>query len=150
MFHGVCDLSFRQTHRASCRVSETCWNIKTATLNNIMRCWCHCFSDLFNRRICFGITSMCQNYREWKPRHTLLCKSLERVRFNFFHQGCIYLIENTVKTVIMWNIITIWNNCFLFEYIIYLCDGKAEFSAATTPVFSVTWTILPSSKYSAG
>ncbi len=47
--------------------------------------------------------------------------------FYFFHQGCIYLIENTVKTVIMWNIITIWNNCFLFEYIIYLYDAKLNF-----------------------
>ncbi len=37
---------------------------------------------------------------------------------SYAHQGCIYLIKNTVKTVILWNIITIQNNCFLFEYIL--------------------------------
>ncbi len=26
---------------------------------------------------------------------------------SYAHQGCIYLIKNTVKTVILWNIITI-------------------------------------------
>ncbi len=26
---------------------------------------------------------------------------------NLVHQGCIYLIKNTIKTIIMWNIITI-------------------------------------------
>jgi len=31
--------------------------------------------------------------------------------------GCIYLIKNTIKTVILCTIITIWNNCFLFYYI---------------------------------
>ncbi len=29
------------------------------------------------------------------------------------HQGWIYLIENTVKTVILWDIIAIWMNYFL-------------------------------------
>ncbi len=29
------------------------------------------------------------------------------------HQGCIYLIKNTVKTPILWNIIKIKNNHFL-------------------------------------
>ncbi len=39
--------------------------------------------------------------------------------------------------VILWNIITIVNNCFVFSIflnVIYSCDGKAELSA----VFSVT------------
>ncbi len=39
----------------------------------------------------------------------------------------------TVKTVILWNIITIYNNSFLFKYIlnvIYSCEGKAEFSTS--------------------
>ncbi len=45
------------------------------------------------------------------------------------HQGCIYLIKNTVKTVKLWNIITIWNNCFLLENIF----------SFITPIFSVTW-----------
>ncbi len=30
------------------------------------------------------------------------------------HQGCIYLFKNTVKTVILWNIIIILNSYFLF------------------------------------
>ncbi len=33
-----------------------------------------------------------------------------------FHlnKGCIYLITNTLRAVILWNIITIYNKCFLF------------------------------------
>ncbi len=48
------------------------------------------------------------------------------------HQGCIYLIKNTIKTVILWNIITMYNKCFLCEYIVK-CNlflwCKAEFSS---------------------
>jgi len=34
-------------------------------------------------------------------------------------------------------VIAIENNCFLFIYILmYSCGGKAEFSAAITPVFT--------------
>ncbi len=47
------------------------------------------------------------------------------------HQGCIYLIKNTVKTLILWN--TIYNSWFLFECIVK-CNlflwCKAEFSAS--------------------
>ncbi len=40
--------------------------------------------------------------------------------------------QNTVKTVILWNIIIIIiNNYFIFEYILK-CDSKAEFSAQET------------------
>ncbi len=47
------------------------------------------------------------------------------------HQGCIYLNKNTVKTV-MWNIITILNNCFLCEYVkmYFISVIKAVFSAS--------------------
>ncbi len=31
-------------------------------------------------------------------------------------QGCIYLFKNTIKAVILLNIITILNNCFLLIY----------------------------------
>ncbi len=48
-----------------------------------------------------------------------------------------YLIKHTVKTVTLWNSIAI---TFLFIlHVMYSCDAKAEFSAAITPVFSVTW-----------
>ncbi len=50
--------------------------------------------------------------------------------------------KNTVKILILWNIITIQNNCFLFLYIfnsVYFCDGKVEFSSVITPVFNVKW-----------
>ncbi len=30
------------------------------------------------------------------------------------HQGCIYLINNTVKTQILWYVIIVSNNSFLF------------------------------------
>ncbi len=30
------------------------------------------------------------------------------------HEGQIYLLKNTVKTVILWNIIIIWINCIVF------------------------------------
>ncbi len=56
------------------------------------------------------------------------------------HQRCIYLVRNTVQTVILWNNIIILNNYILIYFnVIYSCDCKAEFSAAITPVFSVTW-----------
>ncbi len=43
------------------------------------------------------------------------------------------------KTVIVWNIIAIKNNWFVFYYtVMESCDGNAEFSAAITPVFNVT------------
>ncbi len=32
----------------------------------------------------------------------MFCKDV-----SYAHQGCIYLIKNTVKTIILWNIITI-------------------------------------------
>ncbi len=38
-----------------------------------------------------------------------------------FHQGCIYLIKNTVKTVILWNVTTIQNG-YLIIIIIFLCN----------------------------
>ncbi len=41
--------------------------------------------------------------------------------FFFFlkgHRGWIYLIQNTVKALILWNIITIYNKCFLCEYLL--------------------------------
>ncbi len=53
-------------------------------------------------------------------RYTLLVKHLEKYIFRFFlqdvfyaHQGCIYLIRNTVKTVILWNNNNILNSCIL-------------------------------------
>ncbi len=49
------------------------------------------------------------------------------------HQDCIYLIKNPVKTVMFWNIITIENICFLFEYILkcnLFMRCIAEFSAS--------------------
>ncbi len=66
----------------------------------------------------------------WSKSNTLLFRSLSRYVFSFFllvyffniyyaHQCCLYLIKNTtVKTVTMWNIITIQNNCFCFIYIL--------------------------------
>ncbi len=39
------------------------------------------------------------------------------------HQCCVYLIKNTVITVILWNtiIIYIYKNSFLFECVFYSC-----------------------------
>ncbi len=54
----------------------------------------------------------------------------------------IYLNKNTEKNVILWNIIIIENNFSLFQYILksnYSWYAKAQFSAATIPVFRVTW-----------
>ncbi len=50
-------------------------------------------------------------------------------------QGCICLIKNTTKTIILSNIITIQNNNFLFEYI-FKCNLSWIFSIII-PVFSV-------------
>ncbi len=51
----------------------------------------------------------------------LLFKRLGLVRFLIFLKSLMLTMvslfdKNTVNTVILWNIITIWNNCFLFEY----------------------------------
>lgn len=62
---------------------------------------------------------------------------LGSVRFVYALQGWIYLVRNTV---ILWDIITIQNKCFLFEYIlkvIYSCDGKAELPATIILVFLI-------------
>ncbi len=54
-------------------------------------------------------------------------------KVSYAHHASICLIQNTVKTVILWNIITIWNNFFLFEFILK-CNlflwCKTEFSAS--------------------
>ncbi len=54
--------------------------------------------------------------------YTLPFKVLRSIKKKMFskeicsvHQGCIYLIKNTVKTLILWNIITNQNNCFLLK-----------------------------------
>ncbi len=47
-------------------------------------------------------------------------------------------IQTIIITVILWNIITVFYSS-IFSNIIYSCDGKAEFSAAVTAVFSITW-----------
>ncbi len=46
------------------------------------------------------------------------------LKVSYAHSGSIYLIQNTVKTVILWIIITI----YLFSNVIYSSDDKAEFS----------------------
>ncbi len=82
----------------------------------------------------------------WKSYHSKVwgCYNVSMFfkEVSYAHPGCTYLIKNTVKTVILWHFITISNNCFLF-YFILKCNVilwcKAQFSAAITPVFSVTW-----------
>ncbi len=64
----------------------------------------------------------------------------------------ITIVVNMQQFAQFWGVTLIYSNvqklgegnCFLFEYVlkctvIYSCDGKAEFSAAITPVISVTW-----------
>ena len=73
-------------------------------------CWgnmCHLIRQI-------DICTVCHIGLGYALTYTLPVKSLETVRFLMFlkevssaHQGCIYLIKNTVKTVILWNIITI-------------------------------------------
>ncbi len=54
--------------------------------------------------------------RKW---YTLLFKSLGLVRFSMLITRIYshYMIRNTIKTIIFWNIIAIPNNCFLSEHI---------------------------------
>ncbi len=42
-----------------------------------------------------------------------ITQKFEIIIYFYAHQGCIYSIKNTAKTVKLWNIITILNNCFL-------------------------------------
>ncbi len=56
----------------------------------------------------------------------MYCRMLIRLVFLKEDQGSIYLIINTVKTVIFWNIISISNKCFycnIFVNVIYSCDA---------------------------
>ncbi len=43
------------------------------------------------------------------------------------YQGCIYLIKNKVKTVILWNIITIKTTAWIYCNVIYSCVTKLNF-----------------------
>ncbi len=62
-----------------------------------------------------------------------------------FYMASFYLIKNTVKNansnivkLLQFNI-TMFFIVLIFVMVIYSCDGKTEFSASITPVFSVTW-----------
>ncbi len=57
----------------------------------------------------------------YRHTRTLPIKSLGSVfkilnEISYAHQGCIYLIKNTEKTLILWNLIANSNNGFLFQY----------------------------------
>ncbi len=61
---------------------------------------------------------------------------------SYAHQGCIYLIKNTVKHYFYGILLQFQTTVLYFNIllnVIYSCDGKTEFSAAITPVCSVTW-----------
>ncbi len=51
---------------------------------------------------------------------------------SYAHKGCIYVINNTAKTVVsiflQYKITLFYFN--IFSNVIYVCDGKAEFSTA--------------------
>jgi len=47
---------------------------------------------------------------------------------SYAHKSCNCLKKNMVKTVVLWNIIKIWNNCFLFNIWMYnKCKVKLNF-----------------------
>lgn len=54
------------------------------------------------------------------------------------------------KGVFIWSVknsktVLLWNNCYLFEYIlnvIYSCDGETQHLEAITPVFTVKFYLL--------
>jgi len=52
------------------------------------------------------------------------------LKVSYTHQGCIYLIKNTVENleiILQFKITGFYFN--LFKNVIYFCDEKAEFSA---------------------
>ncbi len=57
-------------------------------------------------------------------KYIIVSKFGKSMIFSSAFQGCIYLIRNMIKTVNMWNIIVIWNSCFLCEFIIDFCDAQ--------------------------
>ncbi len=62
-----------------------------------------------------------------------VCKICKTYFEKGLHQSCIYLIQNTVKSVISWNFVSILKTvvCFnIFSNVIYSGDGKAEFLAS--------------------
>ncbi len=54
---------------------------------------------------------------EKKVRSDIKKNYISLKEVSFVHQDYMYLIRNTVKTVILWNIITFHNHIFLWEYI---------------------------------
>jgi len=77
----------------------------------------------------------------WKCVFLCLKKNHVLKEVSYTHQGCIHLFKNPILwNIEKLNIITIWNNCFLFENVLkcnlYLWC-KAEFFSIITPVFSV-------------
>ncbi len=67
---------------------------------------------------------------------------LEKEKSLIHTRASVIWSKNGLKTVILWNVVTVEITVFYFNIflnVIYSCDGKAEFSAVITPVFSVTW-----------
>ncbi len=70
---------------------------------------------------------------------TLAFKYLGLARFIFmflkevsYAQGCIYLIKNTVKVVILYNIAILTKTFFIYILFNFPCDDKVEFFAIIT------------------
>lgn len=95
--------------------------------------WCNSIFNQNSRGIrhaqASSFTSHDKNntHKQWLKKiiytNTLPLKSLGLVRFvfsvflkevSYAHRCCIYWMKNTVRTVIMWNITIVSNNCCLF------------------------------------
>ncbi len=87
--------------------------------------------------------------------YTISQKFLNSKIFNVFkevssaHQTCIYLIPNAAKAVIFRNIFTIYNNSFLFEYILKckLLDTKCSKKYLGLYIVSVCFSIFCSIRH---
>ncbi len=62
------------------------------------------------------------------------------------HKGCIYLIKNAAKRVILWNIIKSFSIWIYFK-IEFIPVMQSWIFSIITPVFSVTWSFRKSFEY---
>lgn len=77
-----------------------------------------CSGDCLSHCAWLGHTKMLFNIFHFHAQFTLLFKSLESIscfwKSLLLAKTAFILIKSTVKTVILWNNITIWKNYFLF------------------------------------
>ncbi len=69
---------------------------------------------------------------------SLLCCIYSRLHL-LFNAAFFFIYKNIGKSELLLQCNIAFSILIYFKSVIYSCDGKAEFSAVVTPIFSVTW-----------